>query len=191
MSRADAAKLTGLAPSFRADIARLIAAARERGHAVVISDGLRSSATQAKAYRHWQRTGRNLAGKRVPTIAPPGRSLHERGLAVDLAASPEALRWMGAEWVRMGGAWGGHWKRTPEPWHFEARTSSPGKRGPTTSSRRVAGRSLPPKPARGPATRRGRVAVIRGGRLHSIARNYSHPATTRARVLAKSRRRRR
>lgn len=38
-------------------------------------------------------------------VAPPGRSLHERGRAFDVVAPVQELRRLGAIWIRMGGRW--------------------------------------------------------------------------------------
>lgn len=135
----------GLRPQFARMVETLVNRARERGYTVSVVEGKRSAATQAKAYAVWRRTGRNLAGQKVPIIAPPNKSKHVTGEAVDLAASNAALSWMGKEWEAMGGIWGGRWKAR-EPWHFESGSRSSttvARKGPV---RRVTYRASAPNP---------------------------------------------
>lgn len=49
-------------------------------------------------------------------VAPPGRSLHEYGLAWDMVGPPEVLEAAGKLW----NSWGGHWSPTDRI-HFEVR----------------------------------------------------------------------
>lgn len=49
-------------------------------------------------------------------VAPPGRSLHEYGLAFDMVGPLDQLRKAGATW----NSWGGHWSGK-DAIHFEFR----------------------------------------------------------------------
>lgn len=94
-----------LLPYFRALVyyaQRLDANAR-------VSSGRRSRAEQARLYRRY------LAGQSRFPAAPPGRSKHELGRAIDIVARPEVLRRLGAIWERAGFTWGG----SRDPIHFE------------------------------------------------------------------------
>jgi|SRR6267378_3153815 len=72
----------------------------------------RSRELQARLYRRFVR------GQARYPVAPPGHSLHERGLAFDLTAPPSVLQTLGSLWESWGGRWGG---RYGDPIHFEAR----------------------------------------------------------------------
>jgi len=50
-------------------------------------------------------------------VAPPGRSLHEHGLAFDMVGPDHVL----AEAGRVWNSWGGHWS-PKDKIHFEVRT---------------------------------------------------------------------
>ena len=63
----------GLAPAMRAALAR---AEQLLGHPVPITSGYRSSEQQAALYA-------NRAGNPYP-VAPPGASMHEKGMAIDV-----------------------------------------------------------------------------------------------------------
>ncbi len=58
---------------------------------------------------------RNRANNPYP-VAPPGRSLHEHGLAWDMVGDPELLEQAGRIW----NSWGGHWSPA-DSIHFEYR----------------------------------------------------------------------
>lgn len=105
-----------LQPAFKQLADLLLEFLREVGPYRVTS-GYRSRGEQQELYNRW------LAGDPgVLTPAPPGRSQHERGWAVDLAqpgVSPkedENLLSLGAWWRGVGGVWGG----PSDPVHFEA-----------------------------------------------------------------------
>ena len=104
------ATLRGLHPTLRAGIARLQRVARANGIRVRLTSGRRSRRVQWRLYRHY------LMGLSAYPAAVPGTSKHERGLAVDLTASPESLEALGALWESWGGTWGG---RFDDPIHFE------------------------------------------------------------------------
>lgn len=81
-----------------------------------VSSGYRSTTEQEKLYRRF------LAGLMPGPVAPPGKSYHEQGRAIDVLASESALRQAGAAWQSVGGRWGGAFKGAGkyDPIHFEA-----------------------------------------------------------------------
>lgn len=106
----------GLAPAFRPHADALLRLARTLDPRFVITSAKRSATDQQRLYNRW------LAGLSPFPALPPGRSQHERGLAVDLArrgvdpADDKLLAWLGATWRSVGGVWGGE----KDPVHFEA-----------------------------------------------------------------------
>lgn len=96
-----------LLPWFEA----LFAAAKRLDSSARITSLRRSRAEQSRLYRRY------VAGHSRYPAAPPGRSLHEQGRAIDIVARPEVLRRLGEEWERLGGRWGG---RVNDPIHFDA-----------------------------------------------------------------------
>lgn len=94
-----------LLPWFRA----LVQRAQQMDRNARVSSGRRSRAEQARLYRRY------LAGQSRFPAAPPGRSKHEVGRAIDIVARPEVLRRLGAIWQRAGFTWGGR----SDPIHFE------------------------------------------------------------------------
>lgn len=74
-----------------------------------ITSTRRSPTEQAKLYRRF------LNGMHPYPVLPPGRSMHEHGLAVDLIADESELRRLGMIWKRWGGLW-----HPSDPIHFEA-----------------------------------------------------------------------
>ena len=74
-----------------------------------VTSGRRSRAEQARLYRRY------VAGQSRFPAAPPGRSQHEKGRAIDLVARPDVLRRLGRIWERAGFTWGGR----RDPIHFE------------------------------------------------------------------------
>lgn len=84
---------------------------------LVVTSARRDSAKQAELYAKWK------AGKsRIPANRP-GTSLHEHGLAFDMARlgmdplTDPLLFWLGALWESWGGRWGG----ARDPVHFQIR----------------------------------------------------------------------
>lgn len=75
-----------------------------------VTSAYRSRAEQTRLYRRY------LAGVSKFPVAPPGRSKHEQGRAVDIVASRAVLRRLGRAWERSGGVWGG---RFDDEIHFE------------------------------------------------------------------------
>lgn len=85
----------------------------DMGYASRVTSTVRSFSQQARLYAAYR------AGRTRYPAAPPGSSMHERGLAFDLAADPDALETVGPLAGLWGLRWGGHF--TPrDPVHFEA-----------------------------------------------------------------------
>jgi hypothetical protein len=101
---------TGLHPELAAAVDRLLQAARG---AVYVVSGYRSPARQAELWAGaLARYGDPEAAD--DWVAPPGRSLHERGLAVDLGGDVElAARLVESLGLPL------HRPLANEPWHFE------------------------------------------------------------------------
>ena len=84
---------------------------------LVVTSARRSTAKQTRLYDKWRR------GETVIPAAPPGRSLHEYGLAFDLARigkdplTDPLLNWLGQVWEHVGGRHGGR----RDPVHFQPR----------------------------------------------------------------------
>jgi len=82
---------------------------------LVVTSARRSSAKQAELYAKYQ------SGQSVIPAAPPGSSLHEYGLAFDLARlgkdplGDPLLAWLGLIWTMVGGRHGG----IRDPVHFQ------------------------------------------------------------------------
>jgi len=74
-----------------------------------LTRGYSTPTHQRKLYRRF------LAGTHQFPVAPPGSSMHEKGLAIDLWADSEELSRLGAIWRKAGGIWGG----AVDPIHFE------------------------------------------------------------------------
>src|SRR5262249_29736874 len=107
-----------LDPYFRPYADYLVGVGRKYLGRVVVTSTRRSWAEQARMYSDW------LAGHRVLPVDPPERSMHVRGLALDLvigdyrAGDPPSreMQALGEWWQSAGGRWGG--KR--DPVHFSA-----------------------------------------------------------------------
>lgn len=102
----------GLQPQLQRWFLWLFQIAQQRDPTARVSSARRSGVEQAKLYRRY------LAGLSQYPVAPPGRSLHEQGRAIDIVARPETLRWLGQQWTTVGGKWGGSFG-SPDPIHFE------------------------------------------------------------------------
>lgn len=93
--------------------AYLFAVAQANGLYPRVTSTYRSYQQQARLYRRY------LSGLSPFPAAPPGRSLHERGLAFDMVVNDQRYyRPLGELWERMGGRWGG---RFNDEIHFEAK----------------------------------------------------------------------
>jgi len=84
---------------------------------LVVTSARRSSAKQSELYERYK------AGKSLIPANRPGTSLHEYGLAFDLARlgkdplGDPLLAWLGSWWEYYGGRWGG----IRDPVHFQPR----------------------------------------------------------------------
>jgi len=84
---------------------------------LVVTSARRSIAKQQRLYDDWKR-----GISKIPA-APPGRSLHQYGLAFDMARiginplGDPLLAYLGAVWTSWGGRWGGE----RDPVHFQPR----------------------------------------------------------------------
>jgi len=101
--------IDGLDPTFRANVAALISAAgRELGGTMVIYSGYRSIEHQRRLYNDaLARYGSEREARRW--VAPPGASMHNFGLAVDLRYNGARVEygqrvsnWMSANLARFG-----------------------------------------------------------------------------------------
>lgn len=85
---------------------------------LVVTSARRSFAKQTKLYMRWQK------GLSDIPAAPPGKSLHQLGLAFDLARigvdplTDPLLPYLGYWWQYYGGKWGGE----RDPVHFQIPT---------------------------------------------------------------------
>ena len=84
---------------------------------LVVTSGRRSPAKQQRLYERWRRGESQIPANR------PGTSLHEFGLAFDLARigknplGDPLLDWLGSIWEQVGGRHGG----LRDPVHFQVR----------------------------------------------------------------------
>lgn len=101
---------SGLHPHLRPYFVALVVAAQRADRSARVTSARRSTGEQTRLYRRF------LAGRASFPVAPPGRSKHEQGRAIDIVARPEVLRGLGLAWERLGGRWGGRFK---DPIHFE------------------------------------------------------------------------
>lgn len=100
----------GLHPSLRPYFRALVTAAQLYDRTARVTSARRSTAEQTRLYRRF------VAGQSQFPVAPPGKSKHEHGRAIDIVARPEVLRGLGLAWEKLGGRWGG---RFHDPIHFE------------------------------------------------------------------------
>jgi hypothetical protein len=116
---------TGLDPNYSAAVAQLIAAAEQElgPRALTITSAYRSPEVQAQLWeRALQRYGSPEAARKW--VAPPGHSMHNRGLAVDFAdSSGRMLRDANsreAQWIAQNaGRFGLDVPMSWEPWQVE------------------------------------------------------------------------
>lgn len=100
----------GLNAVLRPHFEQLVQLAQRLDASARVTSSYRTRAEQTRLYRRY------LAGLSRFPAAPPGRSKHEHGRAIDLYAGDETLRRLGAAWEAAGGKWGGE----RDPIHFEA-----------------------------------------------------------------------
>jgi len=101
----------GFHPQLKPYFRWLLASAQRLDPAARVTSGYRSPTEQARLYRRF------LAGASRYPAAPPGKSYHEYGRAIDIVARPEVLRALGLAWEKLGGKWGG---RFHDDIHFQA-----------------------------------------------------------------------
>lgn len=97
-------------------LTRLVEQAAHRGIAVTFVSGYRDKAAQQRLWDAWVKRGRTGIAP-----APPGRSLHQRGLAVDFDTYPRtaaARRIVGVLAEGLGLRWGGRFQK-PDPIHLD------------------------------------------------------------------------
>lgn len=118
MTRLNSSKMAStrdLHHRFRPYADWLVAVGKYYDSRLIVTSSRRSPALQARLYQDWI-NGRS----RIPA-APPGRSLHQRGLAVDIARlgvdplNDPLLNYLGQLWTSYGGKWGG----ARDPVHFQ------------------------------------------------------------------------
>lgn len=109
----DANKLVGLDPRMR-DVAMAFCTwLSDLGFHVTITSGRRSTAKQRQLYERY------LRGESKLLALPPGRSLHEHGLAWDMVINGQhPPREIGEIWKSIGGQWGGD---VNDPVHFQVK----------------------------------------------------------------------
>lgn len=111
------ADLSTLHPQLEPWARWILSAGRQHQGKLVVTSARRSAAKQAKLRAAWERGLSKIPANR------PGTSLHEYGLAFDLATlgldpfADPILPWMGAWWEYYGGRWGG----ARDPVHFQIR----------------------------------------------------------------------
>lgn len=112
LSAAEAEIVAGLDPVLRPVALRHRDAALRAGHPFVFISGLRSRSQQA---------GLATDPNRATPAAPAGMSKHEVGGAYDLKRQTPAVEAaVGVLGEQVGLRWGGRFKPTPDPNHFEA-----------------------------------------------------------------------
>jgi LAS superfamily LD-carboxypeptidase LdcB len=86
-----------LDPAFLPWAKALIDAAERYAPPVEVTSTFRSYAEQHRLYQEW------VAGRHPYPVAPPGKSAHNYGMAVDLVSSDN--NWLGGVWRYWGGVW--------------------------------------------------------------------------------------
>jgi len=95
----------------------IYAVGKQQDGLLVVTSARRSSKKQAELYRRWRSGLSEIPANR------PGTSLHEYGLAFDLARLGKSpfgdplLAWLGQVWEWVGGRYGGE----RDPVHFQIR----------------------------------------------------------------------
>lgn len=126
IGKREAYLMRGLDTRFQPVVKEFLERCYAAGLPVAITDGFRSCAVQQKLYDQ----GRKNDKPKV-TNAPPGSSLHNYGLAIDVARKKDKgfgfnYRWKEGEYDKvvaiaksLGLRWGGDWKNFKDKPHFE------------------------------------------------------------------------
>lgn len=97
-----------LDPRFRPYAVYLYRTAEYYGLQPRVTSTYRSFAEQSRLYHRY------ITGQSNLPAAPPGRSLHQYGMAFDMVAKQQES--LGALWEHMGGRWGGRFR---DPVHYD------------------------------------------------------------------------
>jgi hypothetical protein len=110
------ATLDGVNPALVNAFLRLQAGAAAAGYSLGISSGYRTPEHQARLRRaHCCYDPNSSKCSCGPPTAPPGRSNHQHGLAIDISGSKAAKAWANAH----GAQFGVHFPVAGEDWHME------------------------------------------------------------------------
>lgn len=118
-------KLADLAGGFRSSLKEMIAAAKEAGHNISILSGRRTVERQQQL---WQQAVAKYGSEAEARkwVAPPGRSMHNKGMAADLSYAGSGLKATSADaqaarmWAHQNaGQFGLTFPLGNEPWHVE------------------------------------------------------------------------
>lgn len=102
-----------LDPRFKPYADYLLQLVASYGGTARVTSARRSTTLQAKLYQDY------LAGRSQLPAAPPGKSMHQYGLAVDIVISPTSWQSaFGNWWTSIGGVWD-----ASDPVHFAVRAS--------------------------------------------------------------------
>lgn len=110
MKYADVLLDRGMIPQLAPYAGYLLDLAEDAGVIVRITSVYRSSQKQQGLYDRW------LRGLHDYPVAPPGRSYHEYGRAMDVVTTPDVNDQLGRIWE----SWGGRWGTSRDPIHFQA-----------------------------------------------------------------------
>lgn len=113
-SGGSASAISGLNPEFSANLRAMIAAASAEGIQIGITSGLRTTERQAELWQQALAKYGSAAAARK-WVAPPGKSLHEKGMAADISGSASAKAWAARNAARFGLTF----PLGNEPWHVE------------------------------------------------------------------------
>lgn len=128
---------TGLQPEFAASVYRMVQDAHAAGIPLQITSAYRSPEVQARLYQNaLKKYGSEQAARKW--VAPPGKSKHNSGMAVDFAVNGSLLRdanspaaqWIKANAARYGLAVPMEW----EPWQVEPMNARGGGMPPAPQS---------------------------------------------------------
>ena len=111
----DQSHIAGLQPDFAGRLGQFLAAAEQAGAPIKIMSGYRSPERQAQLFQAAvAKYGSPEAARKW--VAPPGKSNHGRGIAVDLQySSGQAQGWAHQNAAKFGL----HFRMSHEPWHIE------------------------------------------------------------------------